>query len=92
MNNLSGFLETKDLIKGSVYHIKNNFSTNLDDLWWNNCTLIDVEKTWANPIILTFKKENGQLIVIDGDFVSKTPRFIKGRYRDYQIIKKPIQL
>lgn len=73
------YLETEDLKKGGIYHIKNNYAQYLDELWLNNSKLIDIEEVWAEPIILTFMLENGKEIVIDGDFVSKTS--------EYQIIE-----
>ncbi len=79
------YLETKDLKKGGVYHIKNNYAQNLDELWFNNSKLINIEEDWAEPIILTFMLENGKEIVIDGDFVSKASGEHKSQKR-YQII------
>ena len=79
------YLETKDLKKGGVYHIKNNYARNLDEVWFNNSKLINIEEDWSEPIILTFMLENGKELVIDGDFVSKTSGEHKSQ-RKYQII------
>jgi len=81
------YLKTSDLKKGNTYHIKNNYATNLDFLWFNNALLLNVEEEWANPTMLTFKLENGKEIVIDADFVSKTSGVHKSQIR-YQIIAK----
>lgn len=79
------YLETRDLKKGGIYHIKNNFAQNLAELWFNNSKLINIEENWAEPIILTFMLESGKVIIIDGDFISKTSGEHKSQKR-YQII------
>ena len=81
----TGFLQTSDLEQGRVYHIKNNYAESLDDLWWNNATLVEIDKNWSWPTMLTFKLEDGKLIVIDGDFVVKTSGELKSQ-KGYQII------
>jgi|LakMenEpi03Aug12_release.lakeMendotaPanAssembly.Ray.scaffolds.fasta_scaffold1070194_2 hypothetical protein len=82
----TGFLQTSDLEQGRVYHIKNNYAESLDDLWWNNATLVEIDKEWSWPTMLTFKLESGKLVVIDGDFVSKTSGEHKSQ-KNYQIIE-----
>lgn len=79
------YLQTEELRKGEVYHIKNNFTQNHDELWLNNSLLIDIN-TWGNPKELTFELEGGEKIVIDGDFISPTSGEHKSEKR-YQIIK-----
>ena len=80
------YLETEDLKIGGVYHIKNNYTQHVDELWFNNSKLINIEISWAEPTMLTFMLENGKKIVIDGDFVSKTSGEHKNQKR-YQIIE-----
>ena len=80
------YLEAKNLKKGGIYHIRNNYAEHLDDLWWNNSKLISIDKEWGGEVtMLTFLSENGKEIVIDSDFVSKTS---SERDVNYQIIEK----
>lgn len=81
------YLEASDLKKGNTYHIKNNWATNLDDLWFNNAVLANIEEEWSKPTMLIFKLENGKEIVIDADFVSITSGDHISQ-RKYQIIAK----
>jgi hypothetical protein len=67
-------LEIQDLKIGETYNIKNGFATTIDELWFNNSKLINIEIEWAEPTMLTFVLENGNEIVIDGDFVNDNPK------------------
>ena len=81
------YLEASDLKKDKTYHIKNNYATNLDDLWFNNAVLLNIEEDWGEPTMLTFKLENGKEIVIDEEKKKKTSGEHKSQRR-YQIIAK----
>ncbi len=64
-------LNVTQLEKGKRYHIRNGYAKYLDELWISDCILVDIEKVWADPIMLTFEKPSGEMIVIDGDFISE---------------------
>ena len=59
---------------GKQFHIKNGYAKRVDDLWFNDCTLIDVEEEWSQPSMFTFKNEIKGEFIIDGDFLKSCNR------------------
>lgn len=82
-----GYLTLDDLQPNKTYHIKNNWAETLDDLWWNDCLLVEIDEEWGEPTMLTFKNAEGKEITIDGEFVAKTSGPLKSD-RSYQILEK----
>lgn len=76
-------LLVESLEVNKIYHIRNGFAKVKEDLWFNNSKLIDIDKSWEDPTMLTFILDNGKEIVIDGDFVDDS-----GKH--YQVIGKVI--
>lgn len=57
---------------GKQYHIWNGFAKTLDDIWFNNCTLLQVENTEITELL--FRLEDGKEIWIDCDFIEPYDR------------------
>ena len=57
------------LKSGRTYHIYNGYSETLEDLWFNNAELINITNHENGLQELEFKKQNGDLIVIDADTI-----------------------